>query len=831
MYSVSESYKKALLEKHITDTVSGTAELKDGTVLTLDDNTIVTGSLRITHELCEDYKVGTFNLGSLNIGFFDDNALGRDFSGAKIVLTYRIETEEGWESVPLGIFIADGQSVIRRRNTVTLTAYDYGILFDCTLGVTIRNMTGSAEKIISAVCERCGVEFAGIADGLPNTSVYITPSSEQIQSCRDLVGWCAAMIGGYAVIDRTGRLEIIPARYNVESDDPSVIIVDKYVTPDERDSIYSTDTRAWIAQMSAYSAGKAKIYKSNITRDDPQAARAIYYLEKNPLMENMSESLCDEVNCQWLRFMDGFMQRGITAELYGDPALDVGDIIRCSGGDVDQRSSVVGLVTKQEWRYRNLHTVICASAQLSDGFPDNDDETEGGSSETEAEEATDKVYPVRVVVQSEKKTGGGGGGGTYYAGQGLTLTADNAFKLNIANQADIGGLRIAGAESVSDGDVTADLGVYKTTEAFPALRTALRHQKGGFFLGDGFVPVLEEYEDNGETKYRVTDYVQLRLGDGLCFTDNDEEATDVKELRENSLGGRRLSAVKATKELFGTVRPGYGLLIDSEGNLRTIYTSGNGIDISATGEIAVKYDNKTIKLNENEELEASGGLTVENGIIIQEADAEYLLHEYTEVEYIAGNRIGYAGAQNQIITQGYIAYNADKVAKVMSAQKPDIQLYSDLVFEKPVFLCYNTSNVHSISRIYLRFKTATTTYNQYEIVYVTTEGTELIAQSINAYFNYVESTAALGLTWTSVNPPGYTTTNGKQYCEFGCAQITPVIVYSRSNASTPYVVSNLSSGVYFPYIQFASEAEYNAAVGLTYEANILTQVNETVTEV
>ena len=424
-----------------------------------------------------------------------------------------------------------------------------------------------------------------------------------------------------------------------------------------------------------------------------------------------------------------------------------------------------------------------------------------------------------------------GGGKTYYAGQGLTLTADNAFKLNIANQADIGGLRIAAAEFVSENDDTAELGVYKTFDSFPALRTALRYQKGGFFLGDGFVPVLEEYEDNGETKYRVTDYVQLRLGDGLCFTDNDEEATDVKELRENSLGGRRLSAVKATKELFGTVRPGYGLLIDSEGNLRTIYTSGNGIDISATGEIAVKYDNKTIKLNENEELEASGGLTVENGIIIQEADAEYLLHEYTEVEYIAGNRIGYAGAQNQIITQGYIAYNADKVAKVMSAQKPDIQLYSDLVFEKPVFLCYNTSNVHSISRIYLRFKTATTTYNQYEIVYVTTEGTELIAQTVNAYFNHVESTAALGLTWTSVNPPGYTTTNGKQYCEFGCAQITPVIVYSRSNASTPYVVSNLSSGVYFPYIQFASEAEYNAAVGLTYEANILTQVNETVTEV
>ena len=43
----------------------------------------------------------------------------------------------------------------------------------------------------------------------------------------------------------------------------------------------------------------------------------------------------------------------------------------------------------------------------------------------------------------------------------------------------------------------------KTYDGFPALRTALSYQKGGFFLGDGFVPELEEKEkyesarDNG----------------------------------------------------------------------------------------------------------------------------------------------------------------------------------------------------------------------------------------------------------------------------------------------------------------------------------------------
>ena len=309
MYSVSESYKNALLQKHITDTIEGEAVLKDGTVIALNDDTVISGSLKIIHELCDDYRIGGFNLGCMKIGFFDDSALLHDFSGAKIMLSYKMETEDGWESIPLGIFIADGQSVKRRRNTITLTAYDYGILFDCTLGSTIRSMNGTAEQIVKAVCERCGVTFGGIANGLPNKGVTFTPSSEQIQSCRDLIGWCADLLCGYAVIDREGKLKIISARYSVSADNPTEIITDKIITAAERNNIYSTDTRAWIARMSAHSGGKTKVYKSNITMDDSQAARAVYYLDKNPLLDDKSESECDEINCDWLEFVDSFMQR------------------------------------------------------------------------------------------------------------------------------------------------------------------------------------------------------------------------------------------------------------------------------------------------------------------------------------------------------------------------------------------------------------------------------------------------------------------------------------------------------------------------------------------
>ncbi len=816
MYSVSDSYKKALLEKHITDTVEGSVVLRDGTSIALSDKNIVTGSLRICHELCDDYKIGTFNLGSLNIGFFDDNALGRDFSGAKITITYKIETEGGWESVPMGIFIADGQSVVRRRNTVTLTAYDYGILFDCTLGTTIRNMSGHAENIISTVCERCGVVFGGIADGLPNTEITLSPSSERIQSCRDLVGWCAALLCGYAVIDRTGKLFIISARYDVDAEDPSEIIVDKLLTAAERNSIYSTDTRAWIAQMSGYSDGKAKIYKSNITREDSQAARAVYYLENNPLTEGMGESLCDLINCNWLSFIDGFMQRGITAEIYGDPALDTGDIIRCSGGDIDQRRSVVGLVTKQEWRYRDYHTVICASAQLGDGIesPEGD---ENENSQAQAVGDTDDIYPVKVISQSEKR--GTGGGQHYLAGEGLALN-QNVFSLVKAGRANIGGIRLSPYATVPDDDTTddRDCGIYvRGSDAFPSVRRATKKQIGGIYLGDGLAPTVEQ---DGET-YTNTGHVEVRIGEGLEFVENDETTEDVREKRQNNLGGRAITVPKATKEKFGSVKLGKRMSIDADGSVYSVMSGKDGIEVSDDGEISVKIDNETIRIDGNGKLMAvcastggdggTGGddtasgetVTIENAVVIQEADAKYLLHNYTEVKYVAGNRIGYAGAENQIIIDGYTAVKSGNQLSAPLYQSAALSSFSG-----------TTVSEHNITA---------------QLVSEASGGAYKYTVSDNGkvlgtYTTYDPSTIGYAIMWSTIcSSATETAPYGYAYLEFYA--ITKPTATAATNSAT--YISNISRLNYL----FASEAEYNAAVGLTYEPNVLTEVQETVTEV
>lgn len=365
MYSVSDGYRRAIRQRVVCDRIAGTIVLADGTVLALSDKNVVKNSLRISHELCGDYRIGTFHIGCLRISVFDDNALLHDFSGAEIAPVYQIRTESGWESVPMGIYLADGNSIGRKRNTVSFTAYDYGCLFDRAIPEERRSLMGNARALIEAACEDCGVVLGGIPAGLPNECVAARAGDAQIETYRDLIAWCADLLCGYAVIDREGKLRIRSAKYGVSGTDSTEIQIDKYLSAEERDSISVTDTRAYIRTVYGYREGVLKAYVSEIDQPDEQAAPAGYTFAENPLLTKMlTPEEQDRVNADRLAFMDGFKQRGIRAEIYGDPALDAGDVLRCSEGDIDQRRSIVGLVTKQEWRYRNFHTVICAAPPL-----------------------------------------------------------------------------------------------------------------------------------------------------------------------------------------------------------------------------------------------------------------------------------------------------------------------------------------------------------------------------------------------------------------------------------------------------------------------------------
>lgn len=387
MYKVSQDYIDALSEKVYDDRINGRITFKDGTSMTVSDENLVKNSLKITKELCgSEYRIGSFNLACLKLAVFDESALEKDYSNAVITLDYCLKFKNGGEqTVPLGIFIADGSITSRKRDKVYITAYDRGMYFDCEPSAEIRSMTGTAPEIIKAVCEECGVDLGVIAEGLPNSEVIVSLSDKQIQTCRDVVMWCSALMCGYAVIDRDGLLNIISPKYSVSATDGTVINTARSIGPKERNSIHSTDTRAYIKYLTAYSAGNVKQYTSDYTASDSQAAPASYAMTSNPLLKGKTEAECDEINKEWHEFIEMFKQRGVTARIFGDPAIDVGDSISFYGGDIDQRGNVIGIVTSYEWKYRNYHDIYCSAAECGEKISAN-----SGNSSSKVRNQTEK---------------------------------------------------------------------------------------------------------------------------------------------------------------------------------------------------------------------------------------------------------------------------------------------------------------------------------------------------------------------------------------------------------------------------------------------------------
>ena len=341
--------------------ITGTITLKDGTVIDMDDSRLVSNSLKVTMSTCSasSFDIGTFNSGNMSIKIYDDEALEHEFDGAVIALNL----SENEAETPLGIYLVDGTQTKRKKNVVTLYASDYSVKFDEPMIDELRTSTYSAQPALNSVCSAVGVTLAtSDFSKFCNTYVTFTPASSSIQTLRDYVMWIAQLICGNAVINRNGELEIRPAGYQ-QSD--GNIVVDYQCTAENRVSIQFSDVRTYIKYLSAYSEGAPKDYTSDLAVTDEQARAACFNMLNNPLMDGVGTEACDTVNNNWLEQIDGFAQRQIKAVLYSKPSLKLGDTVRFSGGSIDVRRSIIGVITGIEWKYHGYTTITCAAPQAA----------------------------------------------------------------------------------------------------------------------------------------------------------------------------------------------------------------------------------------------------------------------------------------------------------------------------------------------------------------------------------------------------------------------------------------------------------------------------------
>ena len=348
--------------------ITGTITLADGlTVINITDAILVNNELSLSMSTCGEtaFDLGTFNASVLKISILDDASLEHRFDNAEISLTY---TDDEENQTALGVYWVDTTKTKRVRKKVTLTALDAATKFDIELTAAARTTQYTPLTALSAACTAAGVTLYNNSLSIfPNYDVTFTTSSASIQTYRDLVMWVAQLLGANAVINRAGQLEIRRARYLIENDR---IIVDYTITAHERTDIQFSDIRTYIKYLSCYSGNDVQTREYSTGGWDEQIRAGMFAQRYNPLLESKTVSEWDTINAAFHGYIGLLFQRQIKAKMFFNPDIQLGSALLFTGGKVDIRQNILGVVTKIEWKYHGIMTVICTAPNACKGEAD-----------------------------------------------------------------------------------------------------------------------------------------------------------------------------------------------------------------------------------------------------------------------------------------------------------------------------------------------------------------------------------------------------------------------------------------------------------------------------
>lgn len=227
MLDVSAAYTAAIKDKNRTDRIAGTIKLCDGETINITDDIIVNNSVTLKEQLVsgDTFEIGTFYTNQLDITVYDDNFLTRTYANARITPKYEIQLADGtWESVPLGVFTVDNSLTKRKGSIHKLTAFDDSTRFDVNISAYAGGRKTVQQHIKDAAAD-VGIELATTDFGAyPNDNLTVDSTiSTEIQTYRDLIEWCCAIMAASARINRYGKLEIVKLKEKTTTVDDALI--------------------------------------------------------------------------------------------------------------------------------------------------------------------------------------------------------------------------------------------------------------------------------------------------------------------------------------------------------------------------------------------------------------------------------------------------------------------------------------------------------------------------------------------------------------------------------------------------------------------------------
>lgn len=343
MYPVSEAFLQAVQANTRTYYWTGKITTTKGAVYEFGLEDIVKGSGYISSQCSGsgEIELGTVYASEMGITLLSD--IDRyTLEDALVELFYHLRLADGsYETVPMGLFeVSEANRMVK---CLELKAYDFMLRFDVDFNGF--ETVGTAFDFVNLCCKACKVEMAqsqadyeAMPNGMEMLSVY---TDNDIETCRDVLYYVGQVLGGFFCINREGKLEL--RKYGRE---PVMTLQQKHR--------FTSSFSDFITRYTAVSSTNMKTETAEYYHLDPDDGLTMN-LGVNPLLQfglkETREQLCRNI----LSDLSVISYVPFDSDTIGNPALDLGDVIRFSGGQADAEQ--ISAITSMQCKIGGKHTL------------------------------------------------------------------------------------------------------------------------------------------------------------------------------------------------------------------------------------------------------------------------------------------------------------------------------------------------------------------------------------------------------------------------------------------------------------------------------------------
>ncbi|MBO5159288.1 MAG: hypothetical protein J6B94_06840 [Lachnospiraceae bacterium] len=344
MYPVSEAFLQAVQENTRRYYWTGKITTKAGVVHEFSEKDIVKGSGYVSSQCCGSTEMELGTVYSAEMGITLLSEIDRyTLEDALIEPFYHLLVGDAYETVPMGIFeISEANRSIR---CLEIKAYDYMLRFEKDFNVT--ETIGNAYEIVALCCKACSVELAHTQremEAMQNGSTVLSIYSENdIETYRDVLYYIGQVLGGFFCINREGKLEL--RKYGSE---PVMNINNK--------QRFSSSFSDFITRYTAVSSTNMKTQTAEyyaLETDDGLTMN----LGVNPFLQFGTDDTRKELCEQILADISVIKYVPFDSDTIGNPALDIGDVLKFSGGHADEEQ--ITCITYSQCRIGGKHSLKC----------------------------------------------------------------------------------------------------------------------------------------------------------------------------------------------------------------------------------------------------------------------------------------------------------------------------------------------------------------------------------------------------------------------------------------------------------------------------------------